>query len=1087
MTDSTPTAEELLAHTEWLTRLARALVGDSAASDVVQDTYEVALLASSGRRGALRPWLGGVARNVARMATRGRVRRERREQLEHLDTASHEVPSPEQLLARAQVQHEVNRLVLALPEPLRATLLLRYFEGLSAADIARAQGIPAGTVRARLKDALDRLRAQLDAEHDNDRAAWAVLLAPLPAVRGSATVGAVASTHAVAIAIGLVVIAAVIIATTRLAGLWSDARDGRASVATTTPPSLGPNKLSATHPPTMTAVSTRGLPTIIDDDPKGTLRIDGQVIDEHDAPVAHAKVAIDANPPIVVETESDGAFVFEGLIQRDYRIEATAGDYYAGPAHLRVTDHPEPITLRAHDGGRIQVSVTNRATGAPVEGAEIELRSALTWTATTDAAGVAKLTGLGATSLPLVVHAASYAPATMMVKTSGNPSLVERTGIALARGASLEGRVVDEHGQAIAHARVVATSASEVLTVTNPRRDGVMTTADGSFSFPTLSAGAWRITATAGTHAPTTTAPISLDGEHARRDLEIQLRPGAVVRGLVTDATGAAVSGAEVSVVVHGYVPWRARRQAYSDATGAFAISGLEPRAVDVVAWHDRGASTVAAVDLAVNPDQHLALTLDLRGVLSGTVIDRRGRPVTDAQVVASPEWSASASVGDRAAWTVRGLQDSVTDHGGAFRFAGLPDGSYTVRAARAGAAESVLWLSTGVASQPNAPPIQIVLSDDGRVIGRVVHVDGTPVTSLSVALGSTAPLPIMTTDGTFALPATAGTYAVTIAGTGFVTTSTDIAVSEGTDVDLGTIVVESGRSISGRVVDERGIPVAGAVVVAGALVSGGGSTFYVKTESLGAKDAVTDAHGRFVLSGFPPASLTVVAGTASARSASVQLPPSAGSTALDLVLTATSSLEGKVTRNGQPLADALITASPVGAMWSSFFVTTGPDGAFAFDALAPGAYVVYPMLGRGPFPGAMYMRRVEVVQGAKAEVAIDATPGAVTLAVTVTTETGLPLPAGGAGALELAMHPQTADELRDGSQMPTDRLVQMASTAIHDGTARIEGLRPGLHTLCAMISDPRVASSVKLECKQVTLTAAVEQVASIIVPAAWR
>jgi DNA-directed RNA polymerase specialized sigma24 family protein len=66
MADSAPTAEELLAHSEWLTRLARALVGDAAAGDVVQDTYEVALGDAATRRGQLRPWLGGVARNIAR-------------------------------------------------------------------------------------------------------------------------------------------------------------------------------------------------------------------------------------------------------------------------------------------------------------------------------------------------------------------------------------------------------------------------------------------------------------------------------------------------------------------------------------------------------------------------------------------------------------------------------------------------------------------------------------------------------------------------------------------------------------------------------------------------------------------------------------------------------------------------------------------------------------------------------------------------------------------------------------------------------------------------------------------------------------
>jgi protocatechuate 3,4-dioxygenase beta subunit len=39
MDGTAPTAAELLAHTDWLTRLARALVGDATAGDVVQATY----------------------------------------------------------------------------------------------------------------------------------------------------------------------------------------------------------------------------------------------------------------------------------------------------------------------------------------------------------------------------------------------------------------------------------------------------------------------------------------------------------------------------------------------------------------------------------------------------------------------------------------------------------------------------------------------------------------------------------------------------------------------------------------------------------------------------------------------------------------------------------------------------------------------------------------------------------------------------------------------------------------------------------------------------------------------------------------
>jgi RNA polymerase sigma factor (sigma-70 family) len=165
---SAPSPEQLLAHAEWLARLACAFVGDAAALDVVQGTYEIALSNPPRREGPLRPWLGGVARNIARMTRRSRVRRERRE-LHEAAASAGAVPTPEELVARVEVQQRVARVVLELPEPLRGTLLLRYFEDMSAADIARAQGIPAATVRSRLKDALEDLRTMLDADHKHER------------------------------------------------------------------------------------------------------------------------------------------------------------------------------------------------------------------------------------------------------------------------------------------------------------------------------------------------------------------------------------------------------------------------------------------------------------------------------------------------------------------------------------------------------------------------------------------------------------------------------------------------------------------------------------------------------------------------------------------------------------------------------------------------------------------------------------------------------------------------------------------------------------------------------------------------------
>ena len=66
-----------------------------------------------------------------------------------------------------------------LAEPYRQTLVLRYFEELSGAEIARRLHVPAGTVRWRLKVALDELRRQLDERHGGRREVWTAALLPL--------------------------------------------------------------------------------------------------------------------------------------------------------------------------------------------------------------------------------------------------------------------------------------------------------------------------------------------------------------------------------------------------------------------------------------------------------------------------------------------------------------------------------------------------------------------------------------------------------------------------------------------------------------------------------------------------------------------------------------------------------------------------------------------------------------------------------------------------------------------------------------------------------------------------------------------
>jgi len=172
----------LLAHAAWVRRLAGCLVRDDAlADDLTQETFMAALRHPPAAELPPRPWLGQVVRNLVRMRARGDRRRGAREESSATADPADPVESPEQLVARAQAQQSLASLVVALAEPYRATVLLRFYEGLSAADIAARQGVPAGTVRWRLKTALAQLRTELDRSCNGDRHAWQLALAPLGA------------------------------------------------------------------------------------------------------------------------------------------------------------------------------------------------------------------------------------------------------------------------------------------------------------------------------------------------------------------------------------------------------------------------------------------------------------------------------------------------------------------------------------------------------------------------------------------------------------------------------------------------------------------------------------------------------------------------------------------------------------------------------------------------------------------------------------------------------------------------------------------------------------------------------------------
>lgn len=160
--------ERLLHRRSWLRALARTIVTDAAeADDVVQDACIAALERRSVTSGTFDPWLRSVVRRLALLIRRreGRLR-----QREERAARPERLPSTADLVERIDTEQRLAAGIVALAEPFRTTILLRFYEGLSAAEIARRQEIPEGTVRWRTKRGIDELRARLERDFGGSEA-----------------------------------------------------------------------------------------------------------------------------------------------------------------------------------------------------------------------------------------------------------------------------------------------------------------------------------------------------------------------------------------------------------------------------------------------------------------------------------------------------------------------------------------------------------------------------------------------------------------------------------------------------------------------------------------------------------------------------------------------------------------------------------------------------------------------------------------------------------------------------------------------------------------------------------------------------
>jgi len=156
--------------------VARYLLRDASdAEDAVQECYLRALRHFDSYRGpAIKPWLLAILRNVchaefarrARSPTTASAEIAPAEPSEEASTWHDAQESPEAALLRHRDATAIRRLVDALAEPFRETIVLREIENLSYREIAEIVDAPIGTVMSRLARARAMLRAAWMAEEE---------------------------------------------------------------------------------------------------------------------------------------------------------------------------------------------------------------------------------------------------------------------------------------------------------------------------------------------------------------------------------------------------------------------------------------------------------------------------------------------------------------------------------------------------------------------------------------------------------------------------------------------------------------------------------------------------------------------------------------------------------------------------------------------------------------------------------------------------------------------------------------------------------------------------------------------------------
>lgn len=398
----------------------------------------------------------------------------------------------------------------------------------------------------------------------------------------------------------------------------------------------------------------------------------GLILDADGNPVIGAAVRVlGASPPHAVDadTKSDaaGRFAFARVGPDRVRVEADRDpDGAVTSAELRVPPgETTEVTLVLSPGRAIRGTVVDGDDHA-VPGAALSLEG-VAWTvpgATSDADGAFRLTLVPESATSLAAVARGYRTARVALSPRVGPAeLVVR--VRLSAAPPVEGAVRDPDGNPV-RARVVACEGQ-------PGEGSAVSADDGTFELPPSTLGCTAVAR----HDEFGPSDAVVVGEGHR--LELRLKPGGAIEGVVVDERGAAVASFTVGVESFAGASRGGRgpgARKVEDPGGAFRLEKLAPGSYVVTAGAPgrpparsdpvlvTGGSTTTGVRIVVASG----------GTVVGRVFDDHHLPLEGVDL----RFDSVSSVVDTGAHT-------QSDRAGQYRLDGAPPGPFTLRAQKDG------------------------------------------------------------------------------------------------------------------------------------------------------------------------------------------------------------------------------------------------------------------------------------------------------------------------------------------------------------------------------------------------------------------